>query len=95
MQPDLFTIHEHESNYESQTILNHNRRLFSADCKRVFDLLISGERRTIKEMDVDRSRISDLKRNGVLLSYELNENRYKIWKMSPEEIEYNKKFLSL
>jgi len=88
--PDLFSVHEYESNGESQTILDNNRYIFSADCKKVYDLLMSGKRMTVKEMDVDRSRLSDLKRQGFKFSFELKEGRYKVWFCSSEDKEFNK-----
>ena len=43
MQTELsFTTHEAENNPESQTHLEENRAHFSEQCKRVFDLLMSG-----------------------------------------------------
>lgn len=93
MNYDLFEVHKFESGQESQSILDKNRDLFSADCKKVFDLLMSGKKLTVKEMDVDRARISDLRKNGVLLSCELNKERYKKWFMDEAQIEFNKQLL--
>ena len=90
MQTDLFEVHRAESNPESQSILNHNRKIFSRDCMKVYNWLMDGRMMTIKEMDVDRSRISDLKRNGVQLSFHLNIDKYKVWYMSKENKEQNK-----
>lgn len=93
VQLDIFTVHKHETPKENEIILEANRELFSEGCKKVFDLLMAGGRHTVKEMDVDRARISDLKRNGVRLSCELKKTRYKIWFMTPEDIAANKLFI--
>lgn len=90
-QLDIFQVHERESNSVSQYILDKNKDRFSADCRRVFDLLMKGGKYTIKELDADRARISDLKRNGVRLSFELNKDKYKVWFMSEDDKYFNKK----
>lgn len=85
-----FTIHQHESNHESQAILDNNKIRFTADCKRVYDLLMTGQKFTVKELDCDRARLSDLKRMGFRFSNYLNEDRYKTWFATNEDIEFNR-----
>lgn len=92
-QLDIFKVHEHETPKANEIILEANRELFSEGCKKVFDLLMAGGLHTVKEMDVDRARISDLKRNGVRLSCELKKTRYKIWFMSDDDRAHNKLFI--
>lgn len=81
----LFRVHEHEHPEESQAILDDNRDIFSKDCRKVYNLLMAGHKATIKEMNVDRARISDLKRNGVQMAFKLVDGRYKRWYMTKRQ----------
>lgn len=81
----LFKVHEHEHPEESQTILDANRDYFSKGCRKVYNLLMAGHKKTIKEMDVDRARISDLKKQKVQMSCKLVAGRYKVWYMTKRQ----------
>lgn len=84
-----FKVHESETNFESQLILQNNRDRFSKDCQRVYDMLMNGFKGTVWDMKCDRSRISDLKRNGVKLSFE-KSGRFRLWYMSEADKGFNK-----
>lgn len=105
LQTDLFNIHSHENNRESQTILENNLPYFNKQCQIVFDALMRGEILTtttalIKYRVGDlRARMRDL-RNTVLTidgkeenirhHEQLSSNRYKSWWMDSNDIMINK-----
>lgn len=96
MQLTIFDVHTRESNLESQTFLEANRKRLSGNCQKLFDRMMAGERLTSFNCGlVDfRRRICDLKENGVQLHYEKEKQmRCKIWYMLPEQIIFNKKFV--
>ena len=102
MQTELsFTTHEAENNTESQTHLEHNRAHFSEQCKRVFDLLMSGANLTVYEAMITHGiasfprRVKDLKDRGVRITdawYNDGTNKFKRYWMTAEDKESNKKF---
>ena len=78
-----FEIHQKENNPESQNILDGNRNHFSAQCKKVYDILKSGKRLTTTEAlqhgigDL-RARVRDLiKYNKIDVKKRLIEVRFK------------------
>lgn len=102
-QLSVFEVHQYENNLESQGNLEKRRSDFSKQCQKVFDLLMCGEEITSKNAmlvhNIQRlsSRISDLKHeNKVHLSEKWDEtNTFKVWYMSAEDKEFNKRFVEL
>lgn len=94
MQTDLFQVHAHENNTESQRHLNANRVKFSAQCQRVFDMLMDGKRLTVLEAHASYGisslprRVKDLKDNGVQLE-DLWVNGVKKYFMNELQIQHN------
>jgi len=94
-QPDLFTVHEAENNRESLTNLNENRHKFNKQCLKVFNLLMGGNRLTVRDAIVEHGinslprRLLDLKQAGVLISDEWNRD-HKIWFMTPDQQKANR-----
>ena len=98
-----FNVHRFENSAESQIHVDANRVTFSSQCKKVFDLLMDGSLPlSVKSAMVEHNinslprRILDLKENGVLISdrwievSEIVKVRFKVWYMTPEQIEFNK-----
>lgn len=94
-----FSVHEFEKGQQNQKILDKNRDKFSKRCQQVFDLLITGNAYTTRQLDNllnmtdSRKRLSDLiKINGVKISGErLLEDRYKLHWMTEFDLEFNRK----
>lgn len=109
MQTDLFQVHQHENNRESQTILEYNIPHFTKQCQIVFDALMRGEVLTTstallkyKVGDL-RARIRDIK-NTVLktehgeekfyIHEQTKSDRYKVWWFDTNDQLLNKILLS-
>lgn len=109
-QLDIFQVHAiqmkahlYENNPESQETLEINRRSFEGQNRRLFELLMRGERLTFSDAFIKHG-ITDIRRRakdltdmmGVLISKEFIEGtRNKIWYMDFEQREYNKQRLKL
>lgn len=101
-QLDIFQTHAFENTPSMQKHLDENRGHFGKQCRKVFDILMSGERLTVRSAMLKHNissaprRFLDLKNNGVLFTddfiREENGKAFKIWYMTREQIEYNKKF---
>lgn len=92
---DLFTpeVHARENNKESETALNDNRKHFSAQCRKVLDLLLRGDRLTIYDALVVHGisslprRAQDLIENRIDVKREFKEGtRIKEYYLTQEEI---------
>ena len=98
MQTEInFETHVRENNFESEQNLYENRKHFSAQCQKVYELLMSGDRLTvycaIVKCNVNSlpRRILDLKKMGVKLHDQfIPETRIKEWWMTPDDILTNK-----
>ena len=98
-QLDIFQTHENENNKESQANLDKNRKRFNAKCKIVFDRLMAGEELTVLQCANDGiaslpRRKKDITDQGFKISDKW-EGNIKIYYLTNEDLEYNKKLLSL
>jgi len=98
MQTDLF-IHGVENNRESDMFYEANLKHFSKQAKKVLGLLMSGQELTSMKAMVEHNivhlarRKKDLSDAGVLIS-ERWENNCKVWFLTNEQKQFNKKFLN-
>ena len=75
-------VHKHENNSFSQSILEANYEAINGQCKKVYDLLKSGVRLTVRSAMIDYNisslprRVLDLKKKGVDIKTELINGRY-------------------
>lgn len=99
MTLDLFEVHANENNPKSQRHLDENRGHFSAQCKKVFDILVTGRQLTVKSAMVDYNiqslprRILDLKKKGVVITDSWlidTKPATKVWYMSAQQASQNK-----
>lgn len=78
----IIRIHEKENNHESQSILDENKKHFSNQCEKVYQLLKEGKILTttialqygIGDL---RARIRDLIKSGIPVQKKLLKNRFK------------------
>lgn len=85
MQPELNFLHDHENNRESEKILSANYDQLNKQCRLVLDLMMRGERLTVRDAMINHSigdlrrRVKDLKELGFDIKSEMQENRFKIY----------------
>lgn len=94
-----FKIHSKENNSESESHLKENEVHFSNQCKKLFDLLMTGERISFADAFI-KYQISDIRRRAKDLTDCMNvelskewQGKIKYWFMTSQQIENNKKFL--
>lgn len=105
-----FVVHLAENTAESQEHLDDNRLHFGAQCTKVFNLLMSGEKLTVLEAITKHGisslprRILDLigpesLRTGIAIgSYWVkpeNGVKYKTWYMTEADKEWNRKLMGI
>ncbi len=101
-----FNVHLAENSQESQTHLDENRIHFSDQCRKVYNLLMNGEKLTVLDAITNHGisslprRILDLigpehARTGIAIGnyWKKPENgvKYKVWYMTEADKEWNKK----
>ncbi len=96
-QPPLIQTHTREGNFESEQHLYSNREHFSKQCIKLYNLLMSGHTLTVYSALVEHGiaslprRALDLSQSGVQLTAQpLLGTRIKEWKMTQEQIAFNK-----
>lgn len=93
-QPELnFEVHDTEDNPESQIILDKGRKVFSNNCKILFEAFMSGQvinsdNSPVREFRRRRQDLSD--NNWVKISFHSNSGNLKNWWMSAEDQKFNK-----
>ena len=91
-----FRIHQHENPKSSEEYLERNREHLANNCRILFEAFMRGERLTSATSPVGdfRRRVGELKENGVWLTWEAGAGgRFKIWYMSENDKEKNKRFV--
>lgn len=93
----LMELHTRENNAESEQHLYEHRKHFEGQCRKLYNLLMSGERLTVYSALVDHKisslprRALDLTQAGVELTAEpMVGTRIKEWYMSEKQINNNK-----
>lgn len=99
-----FRVHEVENNTEMQYHLEENRKHFSAQCKKVFNLLMSGKELTVLSAITEHGisslprRLMDCSLNGVKYSERWfkpeSGAKYKVWFMNEDDKKKNQHLLS-
>ncbi len=95
LQTDLFIIHKHENNPESQGNLDKSKKRFTKKCGIVYAWLMEGKEITVlwaanNTVSSLPRRIKDLRANGVIISDKW-ENGSKVYFMTQEQKTENKK----
>jgi hypothetical protein len=94
-----FEVHTRESNPESESFLKVNVKQISRNCQKLFDAFMAGAvintyNSPVPEFRRRRQDLTD--NNGVKISgcekVKIGDSILKNWKMTSEDIEYNKKF---
>lgn len=94
-QTNLFDVHRHENNEESQKNLDKNRKKFSQKCQIVYDRLMAGEILTVLGAANDGisalpRRCLDLKQKGVEISDYWHQG-IKYYHMTSSQVETNER----
>lgn len=93
MQLKLEIPERRENNPDSQNILDSNREHFSNQCCLLLTAMLKGEKITTSSALLKysvgdaRARIRDLIKAGVEITKELREDRFKVYYMTPEQIQ--------